>query len=75
MINNNAMNLQGASAPYLSLIMPVLEVVSLLSPKVWFHNRDKLLFITLHNQLGKYVEWLHFPVMHIRFALGPAEHD
>jgi hypothetical protein len=43
--------------------------------KVWFRNRDKLLFITLHNQPVKCVELLYFPVMHIRFALGPAEHD
>jgi hypothetical protein len=48
---------------------------SLPFPKVWFHNRDKLLFITLYNQLGRYVEWLYFPMIHIRFALGPAEHD
>jgi hypothetical protein len=75
MINNNAMNVLGVNAPFISYFTLAHEVFRLSSPKVWFHNRDKLLIITLNNQLGKYVEWLYFPMIHMRFALGPAEHD
>jgi hypothetical protein len=60
MINNNAMNLHSVNTPYRSLMCGFITVTSY--------------FITLHNQLGRYVEWLYFPMIYTRLALGPAEH-
>jgi hypothetical protein len=42
------MNLLGVNAPFISLFTLAHEVFSLPATKVWFHNRDKALYITLH---------------------------
>jgi hypothetical protein len=69
----NAINLQAPGLPtFPSSCLFLRYLIS--HPLRCFHNRDKLLYTSLHNQFGKSIEWLCFPVMHTRFALGPAEY-